>query len=267
MSALSDTQNETDEPAEPVKPARFSLTRLWPLAVIVLALVAGYAAGLHRYFSLDSIIMEHEALQAWVRGNTVVAAFSYTLLYVVAVAVSFPGASFLTIAGGLLFGVFLGSLLTVLGATAGASIIFLVAKTSLGAPLRARAGAFTRKLAQGFENNAFSYLLSLRLQPIFPFWLINVAPALFNVPLTTYAIATALGIIPGVIAYSLLGDGLGAVIAAQEAANPGCAQAGTCEIDLQALVSPLLIAALLAMSLVALLPMMVGKLRRKAHKP
>lgn len=242
---------------------RFRWQRAWPLALVLGVLGLGYLLGLHRFISLDAVIREHEALQAWVSQNTVLAAAAYVAIYIVAVAASFPGASLLTIAGGFLFGVVAGTILTVLAATAGATCIFLAARTSLGEPLRARAGAFAQKLAKGFEDNAFLYLLSLRLQPVFPFWLINVAPALFSVSVGTYALATAIGIIPGTAAYTLLGDGLGSVIAAQEAANPGCAAAGTCAIEIKALVSPVLIAALIAMSLVALIPVAIKKWRAR----
>ncbi|WMS42724.1 TVP38/TMEM64 family protein [Acuticoccus sp. MNP-M23] len=243
----------------------FAWRRLWPLGLVAVILAAGYALGLHRFLSLDTIIREHATLKNWVSENVWTAALSYVAVYIAAVAVSFPGASLLTLVGGLMFGLIAGTALTVLGATAGASIIFLIAKTSLGASLRKRANRFVDRLARGFEESAFLYLLSLRLQPIFPFWLINVAPAMFNVSLGTYVAATAIGIIPGTAAYVLLGDGLGAVIAAQEAANPGCAAAGNCAVDLGALVSPVMIAALVALSLVALAPALVRRWRRNGR--
>lgn len=243
------------------EPRRFRWTRLWPLAAIAAAAVVAHVAGLHEYISLDTVIRERQALAARVADNLVLAAAAYALLYAFAVAISFPGASVLTVFGGFLFGVVLGACLTVVAATAGASLIFLAARTSFGAALRARAGRFAQKFAEGFEANAFNYLLFLRLVPIFPFWLVNVAPALFDVSLRTYVAATALGIIPGVIAYSLLGNGLGAVIEAQEAANPGCAEAGTCSIELSALVTPEMIAAMVALSIAALIPVAIKRWR------
>jgi uncharacterized membrane protein YdjX (TVP38/TMEM64 family) len=198
-----------------------------------------------------------------VERNIVLVAAAYLAVYVVAVAVSFPGASLITIVGGFLFGAVLGAALTVVAATAGASVIFLAARTSVGTALRARAGRFTDRLAKGFEANAFSYLLFLRLVPLFPFWLINVAPALFNVSLSTYVVATALGIVPGTFAYTLLGSELGGLIEAQEAANPGCAAAGTCEIDVSALVTPGFVAALLVLAAASLVPVAVKKIRAR----
>ncbi|WP_245943948.1 TVP38/TMEM64 family protein [Acuticoccus kandeliae] len=235
-------------------PARPWWRRLLPLAVVGAAMVLFYVFDLHEHISLQEIIRRHEKLEALERDRTFMMVFAYLALYVLAVAVSFPGASLLTILGGLLFGPVLATLLTVVAATAGGAIIFLAAKTSLGAMLRARAGRFSQRLAEGFEADAFSYLLFLRLIPLFPFWLINVAPALFNVSLRTFVAATAIGIVPGTFAYALLGSGLKGVIKAQERANPGCADAGTCKVDLGALFSPGLIAAIVLLSLVALVP-------------
>lgn len=241
---------------------RFRWTRPWPLAAIAIAAAAAYFSGLSDFISLETIIRERQALAAEVADNLFLAAVFFVLLYAFAVAVSFPGATLLTVFGGFLFGVTLGAALTVVAATTGASLIFLAARTSFGTVLRARAGRFAQKFAEGFEANAFNYLLFLRLVPLFPFWVVNIAPALCNVSLATYVSATALGIFPGVIAYSLLGDGLGGLIEAQEAANPGCAEAGTCSIDLSALVTPEIIAAMVALGIAALVPVAIKRWRR-----
>lgn len=237
--------------------------RLWPLALVAAGMAAFYLTGLHEKVSLATIIREHEALAAAVDRNIVAVAAAYLGIYILAVALSFPGASLMTVAGGFLFGALAGTALTVVAATAGASLIFLAARTSVGAVIRARVGCSVGRLARGFEENAFSYLLFLRLVPLFPFWLVNVAPAVFAVPLRTYVAATALGIIPGTFAYALLGDGLGGLIEAQEAANPGCAAAGTCEIDVGALVTPGFVAALLVLAAAALVPVAIKKIRAR----
>lgn len=241
----------------------FRWTRLWPLGALIAVMGVAYAFGLHEAITLDAIIQRRESLAGLVDNNIVLAVGGYIAVYALAVAVSFPGASLLTILGGFLFGVALATVLTTFAATLGASIIFMAAKTSVGSFLRERAGRFARRFAEGFEENAFSYLLSLRLVPLFPFWLINVVPALFRVSLATYVAATAIGIVPGVIVYSLLGDGLNGLIAAQEQANPGCASAGTCEIDLSALVTPKIILAMVGLAIVALIPVAVRKWRAR----
>lgn len=256
-----------DRDSPPRRSGRLSWNRLWPLAAIAALMVVVYASGAHRHISLDAIIRNHERLEASVEANLARSALAYLALYAVAVAVSFPGASLVTILGGFLFGATMGTALTVVAATVGASVIFLAAKTSLGGVLRERAGRFAQRFAQGFNENAFSYLLFLRLVPLFPFWLVNIAPALFDVKLRTYVTATAVGIIPGTLAYTLVGDGLGGLIAAQEAANPGCVDAGTCSIEISALFTPGLLAAILALSAAALIPVALKRWRAGRAAP
>lgn len=236
--------------------------RWGPLIAIVALTAFGYLQGWHEYVSLSALIRHRDALAAFIEGNFALAVLAYLVVYAVVIALSFPGGSFLTIAGGLLFGWWVGGLVTVVAATIGATAIFLAARTSLGDALRARAGPFLSQLSEGFRKDAASYLLFLRLTPIFPFWLVNLAPALFHVPLRTYVLTTIVGIIPGTFAYAVFGSGLDSVIAAQEAAHPGCAAAGTCEIDTSAILTPQLIAAFALLGLVALLPVGLKLLRR-----
>ena len=122
-----------------------------------------------------------------------------------------------------MFGWLTGGILTAIAAPIGASIIYLVAKSAVGDFLvdmmKQNAGRRIKQLAEGFEEDAFNYLLTIRLAPVFPFWVINIAPAIFNVPLRTYFTATAIGILPGTFAYAFLGEGIDSVIVAQEAAG------------------------------------------------
>ena len=115
------------------------------------------------------------------------------------------------IAGGYLLGTWLGALSAVIGATLGATGIFLAARAGFGG-LAQRAGPFVGKLEAGFRADAFNYLLVLRLVPIFPFWLVNLVPALVGVRLRSYMLATFLGIIPGTFVYASLGSGLGEIV-------------------------------------------------------
>lgn len=241
----------------------FSWTRLWPVAALVAVTLTLLAAGAGDWLSISTVIQRHGELAALVARNALVAAIGYLLLYTVAVALSFPGASILTILGGYLFGAVAGMALTVVAATVGATIIFIIARTSFGDVLREKAGAFGARLATGFEEDAFHYLFFLRLVPVCPFWLLNIVPALFKVPVRTYVAATALGIIPGTLAYSLLGSGLGEVIDEMEAANPGCAAAGTCELEWSALLSPGPLIAMAALTLAAVVPLVVKRVRRR----
>lgn len=238
-----------------------------PLIVIVALMIVAYAAGWFEQLTLANMIRQRTELTAIVSRDVWLALLVYAGLYIVLVALSFPGASWITIAGGFLFGVWTACAVTTVSATIGATIVFLAARSSLGQALRARAGPFMERLVEGFRVDAWSYLLFLRLVPVFPFWLVNLAPALFNVPVSTYVGATFIGIIPGTFAYAFLGDGLDSLIAAQEEADPGCAQAGTCSIDASALLTPTLLGAFLALGLVALIPPLVRCWRRHRGCP
>lgn len=187
---------------------RKRLLRWAPLALVALLLAIGYAFGLQHYLSLDTIRSYQASLAGFVAANAVAAAAAYFLVYVAAVTLSFPGASILTAAGGLMFGCVAGTALAWLAATIGATLIFLVARTSLGDFLAERAGSRMQRLREGFQRNGFSYLLFLRLVPLFPFWLINLAAALFGMRLLPYVAATAIGIVPGSFVLSYFGEGL-----------------------------------------------------------
>jgi uncharacterized membrane protein YdjX (TVP38/TMEM64 family) len=184
------------------------------------------------------------------------------------VALSLPGAVFLTVFGGFLFGWLLGGVTTVVAATIGAVIVFLIARTSVGDALGRRAGPRLKRIAKGFREDAFAYLLFLRLVPAFPFWLVNLAPALFGMPLRSFALATAVGILPGTFAFAFAGAGLDSVIVAQKAAKQACLAAGggdcMMRVDLHALVTPKLVIALGALGVVSLIPVLLR--RWSAHR-
>ena len=243
-----------------------AIAKKWaPLAIIVGLMILGFSQGWHKHLSLDSLINNRELLRAYVEENAVFALAAYALAYILAVALSFPGASFLTIAGGFLFGWAIGGALTIFSASIGASLIFLAARSSFGAALRAKAGGFIDRFSEGFRENAFNYLLFLRLVPLFPFWLINLAPALFNVRLGSYFFATLLGIMPGTFAYAFIGSGLDSVIEAQKAANPACSTNPDCTVtlDSSALITGELIAAFVALGVVSLIPPVLKAWRKR----
>jgi uncharacterized membrane protein YdjX (TVP38/TMEM64 family) len=229
--------------------------RLAPVGVIAGGLALGYAFGLQDYFSLQFLSESRDSLTSVVEARPVVSLAGFTVLYALAVAFSFPAASILTIFGGFLFGWLIAGVAVAFGATAGATAIFLVARSSVGVFLRDRLPNRVRNLAEGFEKDAFSYLLILRIAPVFPFFVSNIAPALFNVPIRTYVVATFLGILPGVFAYTWLGQGVGSVLDAAEAAGtePSVADLVTTEITL----------AFVALAIVAALPVIIGKFRNK----
>jgi uncharacterized membrane protein YdjX (TVP38/TMEM64 family) len=243
------------------------LRRLAPVAVVIVVMAVVFAMGWHRFLSLETLVRHRAAIEAFVAARCGLAIATFVAIYVAAVALSIPGAAILTIMGGILFGWLIGGLSAIVGATIGATIVFLIARGACGETILRRAGPLASKLAEGFREDAFHYLLFLRLVPVFPFWLVNLAPAVVGVRLTTFVLATALGIIPGTFAYALVGGGLDSVIAAQEAAYRACIAAGRpdCHLNfsMSALVTPQLLAALAALGVVALIPVAVRKWRAR----
>lgn len=231
------------------------LRRYLPILVVVAGLVAGYAAGLHHYLSLEMLSERRSALQALVAQNFYLALLIYFTVYFLAVAFSFPAASVLTIFGGFLFGWLVGGTVTAFAATLGAVAVFLAARTAFGGVLKKKAGPFAARLADGFEQDALSYLFVLRLAPVFPFFIVNIAPAFFNVSLRTYVIATFFGILPGTFAYAWLGEGVDSVIVA-------ASEAGR-RIEIADLVTPEITAAFALLALVAAIPPVIRRLRRR----
>ena len=225
--------------------------RALPAAFVLAGLALGYALGLHRYLSLDYLSQSRDALQAFVALHPALAPLAFFALYTTAVAISFPAASVLTIFAGFLFGWAGGGLLAILSATCGSTLLFLAARTAFGGFLRRRVGSKAAKLAEGFRSNAFGYLLVLRLVPLIPFVIVNITPALFDVRLRTFILATFLGIMPGSFAYAWLGEGVDSVLLA--------AQASGQRVTLGDLVTPQIIIAFAALALVAALATLIRR--------
>jgi uncharacterized membrane protein YdjX (TVP38/TMEM64 family) len=246
------------------------LKRLWPLVLLVCAMAFVFAMGWHRYLTIASLAENREALRGFIEAHKLFSLAAFVALYAAAVALSVPGGAVLTLAGGFLFGWLLGGAASVVAATIGATAVFLIAKSTLGSVLAARAGPWLSRFREGFQEDAFSYLLFLRLVPIFPFWLVNLAPGLLGVGLTTYVATTFLGIIPGTFAFALAGNGLDSVIEAQQASYQSCLakmRAGgqeSCSYSLEpgSLLTTELIVGLVALGVVALVPVAVKWIRR-----
>lgn len=228
--------------------------KLWPIYLIILVLVGAWRFGLFQYLSLDTLREQQEVLQTFVSDNLILAVAIFIAVYAAATLFMIPGALWITIAGGFLFGLVGGSLATIAGATLGASMLFFAAKTSIGSALRDRAGPFMTKMEAGFNENPFSYMFALRLLPVVPFPVANIAPALLGAKFREYVIATAVGIIPGVVAYTSVGSGLGATFAAGEDPN-------------LAVIAKNMLPALAALGLVALIPVAYKKITGRKSDP
>lgn len=238
--------------------SRNPLWRFGPVALVVLGLLVGYALGLQNYLTLGYLAEQREALKAFVEARYVLSAAIFLTVYILAVAFSFPAASILTIFGGFLFGWLIGGALVAVAATVGASLLFLATRSAFGGFLRHRVDGVTRKLADGFRENAFGYLFVIRLAPVFPFFVVNIAAALFDISLGRFIAATFLGILPGTFAYAYLGQGVDSVLVAAQAAGR--------EASLADLVTPDITYAFLALAAVAAMPTVVKQLWRRKHR-
>jgi uncharacterized membrane protein YdjX (TVP38/TMEM64 family) len=189
--------------------------RVVPVGVILVVMIAFFAFGFSHYLTVEALRANGARLSMFASVHPVLAPLAFMAIYAGIVALSLPGAAIMTIAGGFLFRLWIGALLSVLAATAGAMILFVLARFVVSDAVRRRAGPFMARMAEGFERNAFSYLLFLRLVPLFPFWAVNLGAALLGVRLRPFLIATLIGIIPGSLAYASIGDGLGLAVGAE----------------------------------------------------
>jgi uncharacterized membrane protein YdjX (TVP38/TMEM64 family) len=254
-------------PAEPAPtprpaPASAGLGRVLPLALIGLISLAVIALCWHEHLSPATLIERRAAVDSFVAAHRIAALTAFAVIYAVSVALSLPGAALLTIGGGAIFGTLAGGIAALIGATVGATGIFLAAKSAFGGWLARRAGGRAETLAAGFCADAFNYLLFLRLVPVFPFWLVNLVPALVGVRLGTFVVATAIGIIPGTFAFAFFGAGLDSAVTSEATAYRACVAAGgaDCRIDfVGAATTPGLVGGLVALGLLALVPVAVRR--------
>jgi len=223
--------------------------RYIPIAVIAAGAVAAYFL-LGDYLQFQTIVENRDALVAWRDSNMILAALAYVAIYIGAVAFSVPGAIWLTLAGGFMFGTALAAGLTVFAATAGATAIFLAARTSLGAALRARAGPWLARVEAEIGQGEVSFLLVMRLIPAIPFFVANLAPAFVNIRPWTYVWTTFVGIAPATVVISSVGAGLGEVLD----------RGGEPNIDV--IFEPQVLLPLLGLAALAALPVVLRKLRR-----
>jgi uncharacterized membrane protein YdjX (TVP38/TMEM64 family) len=225
--------------------------RLVPGVIVIGGLALGYMMGWHYYLSLGFLSESQIMQKRIVAENPVAAPLGFVAFYTLAVAFSFPAASILTIFGGFLFGWLFGGTLAILGATAGATALFITARLACSDHVRKRLCGRAGKLSEGFEKNAFGYLLALRIAPFVPFFMVNIAPALFHVRLSTFVAATFIGIMPGAFAYAWLGQGCDSVLDAARHAGQ--------QVTLRDLVTPQITIAFVALALVAILATIVKR--------
>ncbi len=233
--------------------SKFNLVRLTPILVLVIGFILFFYFDGASYIGLDTLKEQRANLNSLVERLGILAPVLYGAFYAVVVAFSLPLGSLMTITAGFLFGIVTGTISVVLGATIGATLLFLALQMGFGKSLAKNSAGWMSKMQAGFNHNAFSYLLVLRLIPVFPFALVNIAAALLGVSLSAYFFATLIGIVPGTVVYILLGNGLGAIF------DSG----GTPHLGI--IFEPQIIAPILGMAALVLLQVVYRHLRNKAQ--
>ena len=180
------------------------------LATFLLLIIVINFSGYFSFINLHLISTNYLSIVSFIESNYSLAKFFYILIYIFAVLLVMPGAWLLTFSGGFFFGWMMGSILTVIGATVGASILFTLSKSIFGKFMTKKITknkGLLNKFESNIEKNGFYFLLFMRLMPLFPFVFVNIAPAILGVRFLPYVISTFIGIIPATIVYSLLGSG------------------------------------------------------------
>jgi uncharacterized membrane protein YdjX (TVP38/TMEM64 family) len=227
--------------------------KFWIAVAVVAIIIAVRVSPIGALISLDTLRVYRGDLTEWVAANTVLASIGYVAIYIAATALSLPGAALLSLTGGFLFGAIFGTMLISVGATTGATIVFLFARTLFGDRALAKVSDQYPQLVAGIRRNAWSYLLVMRFIPLFPFFFVNLAAAVVGVRLPTYLLTTFFGIMPGSIVYSLSGAGLGDVL-----------DRGS-ELSVGSVFTPMIIAALVGLSALSLLALVVrSRFERKS---
>ncbi|MBD25234.1 MAG: hypothetical protein CMG46_09545 [Candidatus Marinimicrobia bacterium] len=233
-------------------PKFLTIGRIAVLLIFLAVLALVFLSGVADHLSFSALSANRELLLDFVQSNATGAILVFVVVYIAAVSFSIPGAIWLTIAGGFIFGPVAGTLYVVVAATTGATLVFLLARYALGDVLRAKAGNALKKMEAGFRKDALSYLLVLRLVPLFPFFLVNLVPAFLGVPLRTYVIGTFFGIIPATFVYATVGAGIGDAISAGTGVDPSAA-----------LRQPTVIGALAGLVVLALIPVVYKRIKSR----
>ncbi len=230
------------------------LLRLVPLIFVITCVVLVFHLKLDQYLSFEAI-KDHKAfLLDWLNTHYMSSVLLFMLTYILVVALSIPGAVFLTLTAGFLFGDVLGTIYVVISATIGASCIFLIVQFSLGQWLAEKNGTWVTRMQKGFQDNALQYLLFLRLVPLFPFPVVNVVPGILNIKKSTFVIGTFFGIIPGSLTYAILGNGLGEAFSSGQPPN------------LAIIFAPQIFWPLIGLAVLSLIPIIYKQLRKKIMK-
>ncbi|MDG1021903.1 MAG: VTT domain-containing protein [Emcibacteraceae bacterium] len=220
-----------------------------PIALLVSGLLLAIYFDVHKLLSFEVIGENYSLIKNYIDEQFLLSIIIFAAGYALIVAFSIPGASVLSLMYGALLGTVVSGFVVVISATIGASMIFLAARYAFADTLKERAGPWLSKMQDGFNKNAVSYLLFLRLVPAFPFFVVNIVPAFMGVTLRTYVITTFFGIMPGTFVFASIGNGIGYVL--EQGKTP----------DLSILSSPEILLPLAALGLLSLIPIAYKKIK------
>jgi len=227
------------------------LRKFIPILIIITVMILFYALGVNELISWEVFKAHRESIKEFIAEHSIYSALIFMVIYAVLVALSVPIGFLLSMIGGFLFPQPLSILYVLIGATTGASILFLSAKTALKDFFQKKVSKFFASMKEGFRKNSVTYLLLLRVLPLFPFWLVNIAPAFFNISLRTYIWTTFVGIIPGVFVFTQAGRGIDMIFE------------GEGKIAFWDLLNTEMIIAMIGMIILAFIPMIVNNRKKK----
>ena len=195
-----------------------SLQKWFLLILLLVACCAFFYFDLHHYLTFETIKKYQASARAWTADHYLAAVSLYLLIFILLIACAIPCGTVLTLLGGFLFGN-IAILYAIMGTTVGGMILFFAIRTAIGATLKAKSTGWLKTMEHGFQENAFNYLLMLRLVPIMPCWVINISAGALNVPLKTFVSATVIGIFPATFIYVMVGRGLDKFFSADHTPN------------------------------------------------
>jgi len=193
---------------------RLRLRQAAVLAVLGAALGGYFFFGLDEWFSFEQLERHSKTAQELVREKPLQTAATFVAGLTLVTLLCIPAVAILQILSGFLFGPLLGVLLSVLAQTAGGALAFLVARSAFRESFSRLIGPYVGRLEAGFQANAFTYVVTLRMTPVMPYWVVNVAPSLLGVRFRPFLLGTLIGAVPLTFVYASFGAGLGEVVAA-----------------------------------------------------
>lgn len=218
-----------------------SLQKWFLLSMLLITFCGFFYFNLHQYLTFNTIKIYQASAQDWTANHYSAAVSLYLLIFTGLIACAIPCGTILTLLGGFLFGT-IAVIYAILGTTVGGMILFFAIRTAIGARIAAKSTGWVEKMKSGFQRNAFSYLLMLRLVPILPCWIINISAGALNVPLKTFLSATVLGIFPATFIYVMVGRGLDKFLSAEQSPS------------LSSIVTPSMLLPLLGLAILSLFP-------------